>query len=76
MDDQSYNPNGSYNYRPKPSRPNFDGKKFMKIAIALVVVVVVAALALGSFYTIGEQGKRRGDDPGRPADHHNSRSPL
>ena len=55
MDDQSYNPNGSYNYRPKPPRPSFDGKKILKIAAALVAVVVVAALALGSFYTIGEQ---------------------
>lgn len=55
MDDQSYNPNDSYSYRPKPPKRNFDGKKLVKIAIALICVVVVAALALGSFYTIGEQ---------------------
>ena len=55
MDDQSYNSDGGYSYRPKPPRRGFDGKKIVKIAIALVVVAVVAALALGSFYTIGEQ---------------------
>lgn len=55
MDDQSYNPNGGYNYSPKPPRRRFDGKTLVKILVILAVVIVVATVALGSFYTIGEQ---------------------
>ena len=55
MDDQSYNPNGGYNYSPKPPRRSFNGKTLVKILVILAVVIVVATVALGSFYTIGEQ---------------------
>ena len=65
MDDQSYNPNGGYNYSPKPPRRSFNGKTLVKILVILAVVIVVATVALGSFYTIGELRSRRRAPPGR-----------
>lgn len=55
MDDQSYNPNGSYQYSNKPNRKSFNLKNLVKIVVILAIVLVVAVVGAGSFYTIGEQ---------------------
>lgn len=57
MDDQSYNPNDSYqySYRPGPSKKKPSGKKLALIAVLAVLVLVLGVTALNSFYTIGEQ---------------------
>ena len=55
MDDQSYNPNGSYQYSNKPNRTSFNRKNLVKIVVIVAIVLVVAVVGAGSFYTIGEQ---------------------
>ena len=55
MDDQSYNPNGSYQYSNKSNKKSFNPKNLVKIVVIFAVVLVIAVVGVGSFYTIGEQ---------------------
>ena len=61
MDDQSYNPNESYQYqyRPQNSQPRKPqkpmGKKLVIIAALIFCLALAGTVALNSFYTIGEQ---------------------
>lgn len=58
MDDQSYNPNDSYQYSYRPGsskKKKPSGKRITLIAVLAVVVVLLGVTALNSFYTIGEQ---------------------